>query len=486
MITERPIQVLLIEDEEFDVRRVRNTLLPFKDTIIINDVISNGKIAIEKITAMKDTCDVIIMDFQIAGGLMGEQLIKEIKKIDPTLQIIVITKMTVNLADYEFANRLMLAGAFWYCTKYPGDIENYIYQPTDFVLSIINAFHKRILERERAHSTSKLLRTAEAHLSQRKIIGTSPAIVALRRQIEKCAELDTNVLITGGSGTGKELVAANIHYSSKRRLENFVPINCGSIPLELIESELFGYEKGAFTGANTAKLGLFEIANNGTIFLDEVGELPPSAQVKLLRVIQEKEIEKIGRREPIKVNVRIIAATNKDLEKEIEEKKIREDLFYRLNVVPIVVPPLRERSEDIPILVNYFLDEFSVDMNKPKPVITPEAMNVFRFAPWKGNIRELKNVMQRLFIYDVQEVTKEIALNALGISSPLHNEGVLELINFNGLKEMLPLRDLERLMRKKYVEFVRSNSASDADAAKKLGIAPSNYHRMCKELGIKQ
>ena len=485
MITDRAIRVLLIEDEDFDVRRVRNTLLPFRDTIVIVDVISNGKAALEKISGARDVFDVIIMDFQIAGGLMGENLIREIKKIDPSLQIIVITKMTVNLADYDFANRLILAGAFWYCTKYPGDIEEYIYQPTDFVLSIINAYHKRVLERDRSNSNSKLLRSIEGSLSQKKIIGKSPAIAALHRQIQKCAETETNVLISGGSGTGKELVAVNIHYNGRRKLENFVPINCGSIPLDLIESELFGYEKGAFTGANAAKLGLFEIANNGTIFLDEVGELPPNAQVKLLRVIQEGEIEKIGRREPVKVNVRIIAATNKDLEKEIEAKKFREDLYYRLNVVPITVLPLRERGEDIPILVDHFLEEFSIDMNKPKPVITKEAMTVFQFAPWKGNVRELKNVMQRLFIYDVQEVTKEIALTALGISSPLQSDTLGELINFNAIKEPLPLRDLERLLRKKYVEYIRSNSSSDAEAAKKLGIAPSNYHRLTKELGIK-
>ncbi len=482
MITDRAIRALLIEDEDFDVRRVKNTLLPFKESIIINDVLSNGKIALEKISSSKDSFDVVIMDFQIAGGLMGEKLIREIKKIDPTLQIIVITKMTVNLADYDFANRLMLAGAFWYCTKYPGGIEEYIYQPTDFVLSIINAYHKRMLELEKSKSNLKLLQSVEEILSQKKIIGNSPAIVKLRQQIEKCADTDASVLVTGVSGTGKELVAIHIHYRSKRKLENFVPINCGSIPVDLIESELFGYEKGAFTGAHNSKRGLFEIAHNGTIFLDEIGELSPNAQVKLLRVIQEGEIEKIGRREPMKVNVRVVAATNKNLEKEVDAKRFREDLYYRLNVFPIFIPPLRERSEDIPLLVDHFLSNFSADMNKTKPVLTKDGMNVLHSAQWKGNIRELKNVMQRLLFYDASEVNAEIARSALGLTS---NESQSEIINFSAMQEILQLKELERIVKTKYVEYIRNHSNSDADAAKKLGLAPSNFHRLCKELGMK-
>ncbi len=188
MFPEKVINVLLIEDEEFDVRRVRNTIRPFSKTINIRKVISNGRLALDALAADKDGFDVIIMDFQIAGGLMGEHLIREIKKIDPTFQIIVITKMTVNLADYDFANSLMLAGAFWYCTKYPGDIEEYIYQPTDFLLSIINAYQKRVLEKERSKANSKILRSIEETLSQKPIIGNSASIVQLRHQIEKCAK----------------------------------------------------------------------------------------------------------------------------------------------------------------------------------------------------------------------------------------------------------------------------------------------------------
>jgi two-component system response regulator AtoC len=485
MTIEKQIQILLIEDEEFDVRRVQNTIKPFSNRIHIKKIVSNGRIALELLMDRNELYDVVIMDFQIAGGLMGENLIREIKKIDSAIQIIVITKMTVNIADFEFADSLMRAGAFWYCTKYPGDIEDYIYQPTDFILSIINAYNKTLLETERNKTNRKLLYSIEERLSQIRIIGVSPVAENLRHQIQKCAESDVSVLITGSSGTGKELVANNIHLLSKRRFENFVPINCGSIPSELVESELFGYEKGSFTGAVSSKPGLFETANHGTIFLDEVTELPLSAQVKMLRVIQGGELEKIGRTEPIKVDVRIIAASNQNIEKEVEAKRFREDLYYRLNVVPINVPPLRERTEDIPELVEYFLSEFSVDMGTNKPEITEEAMIQFKHAPWKGNVRELKNVIQRLLFINERIITKESMRFALGISPSDKNIASSSAFDFSLPQEQLPLRQVEQLVRQKYVEFIRSNSASDAEAAKKLGLAPSNYHRMCKELGIK-
>ncbi len=484
MSLEKKIQILLIEDEDFDVRRVQNTIKPFKDRITIKKVISNGRVALDILQTKKESFDVVIMDFQIAGGLMGENLIREVKKIDPSIQIIVITKMTVNIADYDFAESLMRAGAFWYCTKYPGDIEEYIYQPTDFILSIINAYNKRQLERERSKVDKKLLRSVEETLAQKKIVGSSSSVEFLRQQIQKCAESDVSVLISGSSGTGKELVAINIHLRSKRRFENFVPINCGSIPSELVESELFGYEKGSFTGATTAKPGLFETANHGTVFLDEISELPLSAQVKLLRVIQEGEIEKIGRTEPINVDVRIIAATNQNLEKEIEEKRFREDLYYRLNVVPIHVPQLRERPEDVEMLVEHFLSEFSIDMGVATPEITSEAMSMLKSAPWKGNVRELKNVVQRLLFINDPVVTKESAQFALGVVKT-GTTVASTAIDFSLLEEKLPLRQIERLVRQKYVEFIRANSSSDSEAAKKLGVAPPNYHRMCKELGIK-
>ena len=485
MPTDERIQVLLIEDEEFDVRRVRNTLKPFEHQIEIRDVVSSGDSALELLEHHKEHYDVVIMDLQIAGGTMGEVLIRAIKRVAPSHQIIVITKMTVNITDFDFANRLLQAGAFWYCTKYPSDIENYIYQPTDFILSIFNAYQRKKLEREKSRSERKLLRNVEEMLSHAKILGVSEQIQKIRAQIKQLAVTDATVLISGASGTGKELVAINIHYESKRKLENFVPINCGSIPDELIESELFGYEKGAFTGANANKRGLFEQANHGTIFLDEVAELPLTAQVKLLRVIQDGEIEKIGRiGEKVKVDVRIIAATNKVLQQEIAAGRFREDLFYRLHVVPLNITPLKERPDDILVLWEHFMRQMSIDMIKSTPTTEETAFDVLKKYDWPGNIRELENVVQRLLLREEKIITPKIIEEVL-LLRPLSPQADNDAIFFQDSENASSLREMENVFRKKYFEFIRKHSSSDADAARKLGLAPPNFHRMCKELGLK-
>lgn len=425
------------------------------------------------------------MDYQLAGGLRGEQLIKKIKDIDQTLQIIVITKMTVNIADYAFAQNLIEAGAFWYCTKYPGDIEDYIYQPTDFIMSIINAYERKKLMKDKQRSNQKLDRNIEEILSSKTIIGNSEAVKSLRAQIEKYANSQAPILITGSSGTGKELIAYNLHYTGKRKYENFVAINCGGIPDQLIESELFGYEKGAFTGADKSKPGLFEQANNGTVFLDEISELPITAQVKLLRVLQEGEVEKLGRTEKIKVNVRIISATNRSLETEVKEKRFREDLYYRLNVVPIHVPLLCNRKEDIFYLIDHFMNQYAIDMGKEPPVITEEALSYLSNYEWPGNIRELKNLVQRLLFFDEKVIDFRIIETALGRKINDPNINTADGVSFNNQDGIQSLKNMERSFREKYFRFVRQRSESDAEAAKKLGLAPPNYSRMCKELGLR-
>lgn len=479
----KQINVLLIEDEEFDVRRVKKTIEPFSEQIKICEIVSNGKAAIEYIENNKGKIHVVIMDYQIAGGLMGEVLIQKIKDLDPSIQINVITKMTMNVTDFNFANKLLKAGAFWYCTKYPGDIEDFIYQPTDFIISIYNAFEKCLLERERLRSIQKIKKNVEDILLQKKIIGESPIMLELKDDIDQLAKSKINLLIRGASGTGKELVAYNIHYRSDRKYENFVVVNCGGIPENLIESELFGFEKGAFTGADKPKLGLFELANHGTIFLDEITELPLTAQVKLLRVIQEGEIEKIGRTGTIKVDVRIIAASNRNIEQEVREKRFREDLYYRLNVLTIEVPPLKKRITDIPLLIDYFLTNFSIDMGRDKPKIPDEVMKIFLEYDWPGNVRELKNVVQRILFRAKNYITREEALKAIGYDEAINmNKGFENLFN---PYRIIPLRDAERNFREKYIKFVRENSKSDKDAAEKLGLAPSNFYRMAKELGLK-
>jgi len=485
MKTSRKITVLIIEDEEFDVNRIRNTLKPFATRIVIKDIVSNGRVALDLLENDRNGYDVVIMDFQIAGGIMGEKLIQKIKQINATIQVIVVTKMTINMTDYEFANQLLEAGAGWYCTKYPIDIEEYIYQPTDFILSIVNAFEKKKLEEERVKSNQRLSKNINDILNKRQIIGESDAIKNLRQQIERSAGSDSNILITGSSGTGKELVAANIHYRGKRKFENFVPINCGSLPENLIESELFGFEKGSFTGAEMNKPGLFEVAHLGTVFLDEITELPLSTQSTLLRVIQEGEIDKIGRTGKIKVDVRIIAATNKNLKDEVQNRRFREDLYYRLNVVPIHVPLLRERREDIPLLVDHFLRNYSADMNREIPKIDNDGIQMLTKYAWPGNVRELQNVVERLLFYGESLLNVSHVQMALGLPMEQHSLKTHGKYFQFSPNEVAPWREMEKKIKLEYFEYVRNHSSSDAEAARWLGLAPPNYYRMCKELGLK-
>ncbi|MBN2414577.1 sigma-54-dependent Fis family transcriptional regulator [bacterium] len=484
MAHQKPIHVLLIEDEAFDVQRIHKTLEPFSERIHIKDIVADGMGAIDLIEARPDFYDVIIMDFQIAGGLRGESLIRKIREIDATLQIIVVTKMTINVTDYDFANRLLDAGAMWYCTKYPGDIENLIYQPTDFVLSIVNAYDKRQLEKRQRQAHSKLEQSVNDILEQKRIIGESDSMRKLRSSIAKYALHSMNVLVSGESGTGKELIASNIHYQSDRRFETFLAVNCGSLPGNLIESELFGFEKGSFTGAGKEKPGFFELADKGTLFLDEISELPMSVQSTLLRVLQEGEIDKIGRKKRIKVDVRIIAATNKDLKKEIKEKRFREDLYYRLNVVSLHAPPLRGREGDIGLLIEHFLSFYSLTLDRSASTMTPDARRALLGYAWPGNVRELQNVVQRLLIISEGTITLDDVNSALGIVSGSREEQ--EDISFKIPDNALaPLRDMERGFRRQYFLHVRNRVQSDAEAARLLGLAPPNYYRMCKELGLK-
>jgi DNA-binding NtrC family response regulator len=484
MSTSSGISLLLVEDEQFDVTRVKNTIGLFGDRLRIADVVSNGRAALECVQKSPDAYDVVILDYQISGGLKGESLIRKIKELDPCLQIIVITKMTINITDYDFANGLLRAGAFWYCTKYPGNIEEFIYQPTDFLLGIVNAYEKKQLEKQRLKADRRLMQGVESLLEAKKLIGKSKPMTQLTEAIAKYAAADVNILISGPSGTGKELVAWNIHLLSRRKFEKFVPINCGSIPQELIESELFGYVKGSFTGASAPKMGLFEIANNGTIFLDEVSELSPSAQVKLLRVIQDGEIEKIGRTESLTVNVRIIAATNKNLTVEVGEGRFREDLYFRLNIVPLDVVPLRQRTEDIPLLFDHFLEFFSRDLGVLAPSVDPKAREILMNYQWPGNVRELRNVAQRLVLNCKERITAKDVSDPMILHSPVLTKEMWKLDDMFG-GQVLPLHDMERIVRTRYFKYVRSISSSDSNAAEKLGLAPSNFYRMCKELGIK-
>jgi len=257
------------------------------------------------------------------------------------------------------------------------------------------------------------------------------------------------------------------------------------LPDPLIESELFGFEKGSFTGANTHKKGLFEVADHGTIFLDEITELPLSAQSKLLRVIQEGEIDKIGRTGKIKVDVRVIAATNQDLQKEVSERRFREDLYYRLNVVSVTVPPLTQRREDVPVLVEHFFEAFGSEMNQARPEFGEQALQVLQQYDWPGNVRELQNVVQRLLFSRAEVITAPQILATLGLQRDAAVPEDKLAGNLWSAERMRPWREIENSVQASYFRFVRDHTHSDAEAARVLGLAPPNYHRMCKKLGIK-
>jgi len=481
------IKILLIEDEEFDVVRVQRTLSLQENMFEIVDIVSDGKSALGLLEKNPAKYDLIIMDFQIAGGLIGEELLLRLKRLNPAIQVIVITKLTLNNNQFEFANKLLKAGAFWYCTKYPTYIKDYIYQPTDFIISLYNAYQKKLLEESNLDYNRKINEKIEVLLKSKLIIGKSPQIKSLVEQIKKYAKHEINILIHGESGTGKELVAFNIHYNSPRKLENFIVINCGSIPTELIESELFGYEKGAFTGAYKEKKGLFELADKGTLFLDEIGDLPLKSQVKLLRVLQNGEIEKIGRTESKKVNVRVIAATNKDLETEVKEKNFRKDLYYRLNIIRITIPPLRNRSEDIFEILGFYLKIYSQSLKTNIPEFTDKAKEVLYSHSWPGNIREVKTFAQRILLVDSHLITADLASKSLGLlplffSDEIHEDKLKQLFKKDVI---VSLKEFERIVKSEYIQFVRELSHSDGEAAEKLGMAQPNFSRMIKSLNLR-
>ncbi|MDQ1291750.1 MAG: hypothetical protein QG615_1559, partial [Nitrospirota bacterium] len=316
----------------------------------------------------------------------GLEVIERVTRIDSKIIPIVMT----GFGTVECAVQAMKAGAFDFVTK-PFD--------PDTVVVIV----KKAIEFQRLRQENHLLRKAvREQYRLEQLIGVSEPMQQVLDFVQKVADSDSTVLIQGESGTGKELVARMLHFNSSRKDRPMVPVNCGAIPETLLESELFGHEKGAFTGAAQTRMGRFELANGGTIFLDEVGEMSLSLQVKLLRVIQERSFERVGGSRTIQVDVRIVAATNQDLEKMVEEKRFRQDLYYRLNVIPIITPPLRDRQSDIPLLIEHFLKRFNHMKQTEISGFTPEAMELLTTFQWPGNIRELENMIERLVVLKKQ------------------------------------------------------------------------------------
>jgi len=325
--------------------------------------------------------DLALVDL-VLPGMGGIDLIKEMRRRNLSTPVVVIT----GHGTIETAVEAMRLGVHDYVTK-PFNL-------TDLHMTVGRVLDLVRLNRENA----ALRRQLRERFSFRRLVGTSAPMQALYRLIEKIADTDSTVLITGESGTGKDLVAKTIHFNSSRSAGPFVPVNCAAIPRDLIESELFGHERGAFTGAVSGRAGRFELAAGGTLFLDEIGELPPALQAKLLRVIQEKEFERVGGTKTLRVDVRIVAATNRDLERAVKEGTFREDLFYRLNVLPLHLPSLRERPDDIPLLAEFFVTEICRRKKKPPMKITPRARECLVAYRWPGNVRELENAIERMII----------------------------------------------------------------------------------------
>jgi DNA-binding NtrC family response regulator len=368
---------ILVVDDEKNILRVVSTTL--KDGDYSVDTARSSEDAIEKFN--QNQYDLIITDLKLPG-IAGMYLLEYIKSRDPDIPVVIITAF----GTIENAIEAMKKGAFNYLTK-PIN--------ADELLTVVKeAIEKYELRRENISLRSEL----KQKYTFSNIVGKSAAMQAIFDVIRMVSKTQSNILITGESGTGKELVAHAIHYDSNRAEKPFVTIDCATIPSEIMESELFGHEKGSFTGAYEKKTGLLEHAHNGTVFLDEIGELDLHLQKKLLRFIQEREILRVGGAGKIKLNVRIIAATNKDLEHEIENKRFREDLFYRLNVLPIKMPPLRERKDDIPLLSNHFLDKLDRIEGKFIKGFEDNVMDIFLKYDWPGNVRELENVIERAYV----------------------------------------------------------------------------------------
>jgi|YNPBryantNP2012_1023418.scaffolds.fasta_scaffold13151_2 DNA-binding NtrC family response regulator len=368
--------VLLAEDD----RSTRSSLSQFLKGLGYEVVeASTGHEAMEHLSARP--FDIVVTDLMLPG-VGGLEILRALQTDAPGTVGIVIT----GFGTVQNAIEAMRLGVFEYLLK-----------PINF--DELQIVLERALEFQRLRKENRQFkREVQRQFGLQNLIGHSDAMRRILDLIEKVADSDSTVLIYGESGTGKELVARAIHYRSDRMDKPLVPINCAAIPSDLLESELFGYEKGAFTGAHRTKIGRFEYANGGTLFLDEIGEMSPQLQVKLLRVLQEKSFERLGGVRPIQVDVRIIAATNRDLEKAIEEGKFREDLYYRLSVIPIHIPPLRERKEDIPLLVEHFLEKFNTEKGRSVSGVSPKAMEKLTEYSWPGNVRELENLIERLVV----------------------------------------------------------------------------------------
>ena len=415
----------------------------------------DGAAAIEKV--QHQAFDLVLMDVRMIK-ISGLQALTEIKAFNPSIPVIIMTAFS----SVETAVEALKSGAYDYLTK-----------PLDF--DELHLTMERAMEHVHLKEENRLLRESLGkHFDRQNLIGRSQAMVRLLETVAQVSRSEATVLITGESGTGKEMIAGAIHFNSPRKEAPFVKINCAAITETLLESELFGHEKGAFTGAYKRKEGRFLQAHRGTLFLDEVSEMSPAMQVKLLRVIQEREFIRVGGEELIRVDVRVIAATNKDLLQEIETGRFREDLYYRLNVVTLLLPPLRQRREDIPLLAQHFLRVFSEKNRKKMKGFTPQAMDQLLKHEWPGNVRELMNAVERGVVLARTDYldTPDLPLLAQDVATPFSKET---------MSGDLPLDEVEKATILNAMEITAGNKS---EAARRLGITRKTLHTKLKKYGV--
>jgi len=451
--------ILVIEDKESMAEMLRETLETEGYRVI------SARDGMEGINYLKEgKIDLVLTDLKLPQK-SGLDILKASKEENNLIPVVIMTAF----GSVETAVAAMKEGAFDFITK-PFD--------TDHLLMLI----RRALETHRIITENILLKEeVTSKFGLPRIIGRSERILNVAQIVQKVAPTKTTVLLIGESGTGKELFARATHNLSNRKSYPFVPINCAAIPRDLLESELFGHEKGSFTGADARKLGKFELADKGTIFLDEIGDMDLIIQSKLLRAIEEGEIERVGAVRAIKVDVRIIAASNKDLEKAVEEKKFREDLYYRLNVFPIKIPPLRERKEDIPLLVEYFINKYCLEIKTPVKSISKEALDMLMSYHWKGNVRELENTIERAVILcDGDLITSEHFVPGKEFSfesaeNPPVWKGTLEAV----AKEALRTAETKRI-----ISVLKETRGNKSRAAEILQVSYKTLLTKIKEYGV--
>ena len=450
-------KVLIIDDEEA-IRSSLKMTLEYKDYECL--LAANGEAGLK--IAERESPDVVFLDIKMPQ-IDGMEVLKRLKAADSSPAVVMIS----GHADVATAFEASKLGAFDFIEK-PLESERVL-------LVVRNAV-------EQGRLRKKVAGFRENEVGRYRMVGVSGVLDQVRESVARAAPTNATVLIIGESGVGKELVARAIHRNSLRKDEEFVQVNCAAIPEELIESELFGHEKGSFTGATEKQIGKFELAHKGTIFLDEVGDMSLRTQAKVLRVLQEGEVERIGSQKTIQVDVRVIAATNKNLEEAIEKGDFREDLYFRLSVIPIRVPPLRERTEDIPPLVEHFLAQFAAENNIRRKTVTPEAMAVLKRHPWRGNVRELKNTIERLLIMVPQdEIGPEQLADVLrrpadgGAAAPGTGEPPGSLKDFK-----------ESAERAFLVQKLRESRWNISATAAAIGTPRSNLYKKLEHYGISQ